>query len=87
MKTSLPKDRDSFYNKYELFILNSRCGLGSEIIENSVYTLDLVDYAVGNVLHKLEGDVFNRSGHRVAGIDRADDYRPLEASLTVFDSG
>ncbi len=57
----------------KLFPLNGGAGLGGEVIEYAVDAGDLGGDASGDVLQQREGDVLDGGGHRVDGIDRAQD--------------
>ena len=64
-------------------IMLSKDRFRSKVIEDAVHALDLVDDAVCDVLQELEGDVLNRGGHGVLGVDGTDDHRPVPAALAV----
>ena len=64
-----------FFKGVKSFPLNSPGGLRGEVVEHAVHAGDFVDYAVGDVLKELKGNVLNGGDHGVGGVDGADDDR------------
>ena len=69
-----------------LFPLNGARGFGGEVEADAVDAGDLFGDAVGDVLQQGKGHVLDRGGHGVAGVDGAQDDRPLERAFAVLDA-
>ena len=69
---------------FALFPLDRRAGLGGEIEEHAVDAVYLVGDAVGDVLKERERNVLYGGGHRVGGVDRAENDGISKGALAVF---
>ena len=69
-----------------LFPFDRSRGLRGQVVEDAVDALDLARDASGDVLQEREGDVLNRCGHRVFGVDGADNDRPFVGAHILFDA-
>ena len=71
---------------FPLFPLDGAAGLGGEVVQHAVDAGHLFGDAVGDVLEQGEGHVLDGGGHRVFGVDGADDDGVGEGALAVFDA-
>ena len=75
-----------FLTVWGLLPLDRRDGLGGEVEEDAVDAVYLVGDTFGDVLQKLEGDVLDGGGHRVGGVDSAQDDGPCKGAFAVLDA-
>ena len=71
---------------YSSLPLDGSGGLGCEVVEASVDSIYLVGDALGDSSEYIVGDLLDRGGHGIDGVDCTDDHGPLEAPLVVLDT-
>ena len=75
-----------FLTVWGLFPLDGCAGLRSEIEEHAVDACDFSGDALCDVLQQVEGNILDRSGHGVLGVDGAQDDRSALGTLAVLDA-
>ena len=65
------------WNPKGLLPLDGRVWLRREVVAYAVYSRDLCEDTVGDLLENRPVDLFDGSCHRVDGVHGADDHRPV----------
>ena len=66
--------------------LNRTCGLGGDVIENSVDSLDLACDSCADLVKNRVGNFLDGRGHSVLGVNGADDRGPALKAAVILDT-
>ena len=73
-------------NLIQLFPFDGTRRLGRDIVENAIDARDLARDAGADLVQNGVGDLLDRSGHSVLGVDGAQDSRPALVAAVVLDT-
>ena len=67
--------------------LDGSTGFGREVIQDTVYTLDLRQDPLSDLVEKGPRHLLHCGGHGILGVDSTDDDRPIPETLSFLNSG